>query len=107
MCLLLKGANAGEVAGILTGRLAELRCEAHVEAVSNHVECTLRISVERDQAVQDIVVELDSHDTADFAAEKVIDILAEQGVISLPTGAYTREEEERIRRRLQDLGYIE
>ncbi|MCX5770037.1 MAG: hypothetical protein NTZ09_07170 [Candidatus Hydrogenedentes bacterium] len=42
-----------------------------------------------------------------MTAEKVIDILAENGIISLPAAGFTPEEELKIRRRLQDLGYIE
>ncbi|MCL4216478.1 MAG: hypothetical protein KJ052_05675 [Candidatus Hydrogenedentes bacterium] len=46
-------------------------------------------------------------DTPDFAAEKVLDLLAAKGWVALDTGGYTPEEEERIRRRLADLGYVE
>jgi hypothetical protein len=61
----------------------------------------------RPGGVPTLVVELDANDTPDFAAEKVIDILAENGIISLPAAGYTPEEDLKIRRRLQDLGYIE
>lgn len=47
------------------------------------------------------------NDTPDFAAEKILDQLAEAGAISLEPADYTPEEEEQIRKRLADLGYIE
>ena len=52
-------------------------------------------------------IDLDPNDTPDFAAEKALDILAEAGIISLDVSDYTPEEEEQIRKRLADLGYIE
>lgn len=54
-----------------------------------------------------LTVEVATHDTADFAAEKALDALAEAGVIALDDADYTPEEEARIRDRLADLGYIE
>ena len=50
---------------------------------------------------------INPNDTPEFAAEKVLDMLAEAGCISLDDGEYTPEEEEQIRQRLSDLGYIE
>ncbi|MCX5758249.1 MAG: hypothetical protein NTU83_07030 [Candidatus Hydrogenedentes bacterium] len=52
-------------------------------------------------------VEIDEHDTPDFAAEKVIDELAERGLLRQDAAQYTQEEEELIRKRLADLGYVE
>jgi hypothetical protein len=52
-------------------------------------------------------VEIDANDTADFAAEKILDALAEADVVTLDAGDYSPEEEEQIRRRLASLGYIE
>ena len=52
-------------------------------------------------------VAVNPNDTPDFAAEKVLDSLAEAGFISLESTEYTPEEEEQIRQRLADLGYIE
>lgn len=52
-------------------------------------------------------VEVSEHDTPDFAAEKILDDLAEAGVVDLESVNYTPEEEERIRARLAKLGYIE
>lgn len=52
-------------------------------------------------------VELDEHDTPDFAAEKIIDDLAERGLLRYDMAQYTPEEEELIHKRLADLGYVE
>jgi hypothetical protein len=52
-------------------------------------------------------MELDANDTPEFGAEKVLDALAEAGIVHLDIGDYTPEEEERIRERLAKLGYIE
>lgn len=54
-----------------------------------------------------LIIEIDGNDTPDFAAEKVLDALAEADVVSLDAGDYSPEEEEQIRRRLASLGYIE
>lgn len=52
-------------------------------------------------------VEINEHDTPDFAAEKIIDELAERGMLCQDAVQYTPEEEELIRKRLADLGYVE
>jgi hypothetical protein len=52
-------------------------------------------------------VEAAVHDTADFAAEKIIDDLAAAGILALDAADYSPEEEEQIKKRLADLGYIE
>ena len=52
-------------------------------------------------------IEVDAHDTPDFAAEKILDELATTGVIALESTGYSPEEEDLIRKRLADLGYIE
>ena len=54
-----------------------------------------------------VEAEIDTHDTPEFAAEKILDGLAEAGVLALESSDYTPEEEEQIRKRLADLGYIE
>lgn len=58
-----------------------------------------------DGAVLD--AELSEHDTPDFAAEKILDDLAEAGVLVLDDAGYSAEDEELVRKRLADLGYIE
>ena len=50
---------------------------------------------------------VDPSDTPDFAAEKILETLSEQGLLSSRDESYTAEEEEEIRKRLSDLGYIE
>lgn len=52
-------------------------------------------------------VEVGEHDTPDFAADKILDELAETGVVILEESDYSPEEEEQIRERLSGLGYIE
>lgn len=52
-------------------------------------------------------VEVDDNDTPDFAAEKVLDQLEEHGVVELGSETYSAEEEEAVRKRLAELGYIE
>jgi hypothetical protein len=54
-----------------------------------------------------LTVEVDANDTPDFAAEKILDTLHEAGVVSLDVADYSPEEEEQVRKRLADLGYIE
>jgi len=51
-------------------------------------------------------VDIDADDTPDFAAEKILDELAKKGMITIETGDYSPEEEERVRKHLADLGYI-
>lgn len=98
----ITGAGALEVADVLKARLAELGAEADVEGGSLHA-CV----VVAGGGAETLPVELDGHDTPDFAAEKIIDTLAEKGVVAIDGATYTAEDEEQIRRRLQDLGYIE
>ena len=50
---------------------------------------------------------VDPSDTPDFAAEKILETLSEKGLLSPRDESYTAEEEEEIRKRLSDLGYIE
>lgn len=50
---------------------------------------------------------VETYDTPDFAAEKALDLLAEAAVVRLDAGSYSQEEEELVRRRLADLGYVE
>lgn len=52
-------------------------------------------------------IEIAPYDTPDFAAEKILDELAEVGALTLQDAVYSPEDEERIRKRLADLGYIE
>lgn len=52
-------------------------------------------------------ITLDSNDTPDFAAEKILDMLAHENLVSIESHDYSPDEEEEIRRRLADIGYIE
>ena len=52
-------------------------------------------------------VEVDPNDTPDFAAEKILDNLSDRGLLSFENADYSPEEEEEVRQRLADLGYIE
>lgn len=61
----------------------------------------------REPEGESVEAEVDEHDTPDFAAEKILDALAEAGFLELESADYTPEEEEEIRKRLADLGYIE
>jgi hypothetical protein len=122
--VLLRGTCADEVAAVLSRRLAELgRSVELVDAVraeslgmaAAHV-CG-RLS--RDGAIvvatytgptpdgECLDITLSPHDTPDFAAEKVIDALAEAGVVQVAGSEYSPQHEEQIRKRLADLGYIE
>ena len=64
-------------------------------------------SPEEREMVPTLEVEIAAYDTPDFAAEKILDELAEAGVLMLADTVYSPEDEERIRKRLADLGYIE
>ncbi len=55
----------------------------------------------------DMVETLNAHDSADFAAEKLLDALADRGWIRIPGENLTAVEERALRDRLFDLGYIE
>jgi hypothetical protein len=54
-----------------------------------------------------LAVEIDPSDTPDFAAEKILDNLSDRGLVSFENADYSPEEEEEVRQRLADLGYIE
>ncbi|HOZ47530.1 MAG TPA: hypothetical protein PLO37_20220 [Candidatus Hydrogenedentes bacterium] len=122
----LAGTSTDETARALLRRLVELGCR--VERVDDDF---VRAAGGRDQAARAcgsmagsgtiavcalegfvpdgarVVVAISRHDTPDFAAEKILDELDSAGVIDLDSQDYTPEEEERIRARLADLGYIE
>lgn len=54
-----------------------------------------------------IAIDLDPNDTPEFAAEKALELLQELGLFADTAGDYSADEEEEIRKRLSDLGYIE
>ncbi|HIJ65172.1 MAG TPA: hypothetical protein HPP77_04405 [Candidatus Hydrogenedentes bacterium] len=122
----LSGAGVPETAAALRGRLIELgRCVECVDAqmaarlgggkaagytcnlLTRNGVIVIVAAPGVDVEGESIECEVAVHDTPDFAAEKILDALAEQGFIAIETGAYSAEEEEQIRQRLADLGYIE
>jgi len=55
----------------------------------------------------ELKVALEPNDSPEFAAEKVLDLLASKGLLELQDGWMSPEEEAEIRNRLKSLGYIE
>jgi len=104
ICVQIKGEAPNEVAHIAAERLLERGINAVAQPSPDG--CLLVLESEN-KSKKVLPVELDPHDTPDFAAEKIIDLLAENGLAISETSDYTPEEEEEIRRRLQNLGYIE
>ena len=122
----LSGANAAETAKVLTVRLIEMgRNVEHLDApaaahfgsmkaaayacellVRNGVVVIVTHPKIKPHA-EHVDIEVDANDTPDFAAEKILDELAAAKVIVLESYDYSPEEEEQIRKRLADLGYIE
>jgi len=122
----LTGAEMVETAKVLTVRLIEMgRSVEHFDA-----EMTARFGTAKAASyageilarngvvvivtepkvkprAESITIDVDANDTPDFAAEKILDELAAAKVIALDASDYSPEEEEQIRKRLADLGYIE
>ncbi len=124
IALRLKGVTQEETGRVLAQRLIELGKRAEVMDVAMAANlgpsagfvCRLLVRngvfviVVSDEVKPDCEcreIELDKNDTADFAAEKILDTLAHENLVSLETHDYSADEEEEIRRRLADLGYIE
>ena len=112
--VVLSGSHADETACAAKARLAELGFNAMIVGGRAAPDDSgkadgIRICATPPAAITEphLVFEIDDMDTPEFAAEKLLDVLAGTGAIDLPTGAYSPEEEEQIRRRLADLGYIE
>jgi hypothetical protein len=106
----LTGENAEEAARALVRRLVELGsdvCPPEREPGKDFEGVAVRLDEGTSGPPADGTVEVSPHDTPDFAAEKILDRLEEEGVISLESEGYTPEEEEEIRQRLADLGYID
>jgi hypothetical protein len=121
----LTGPNRGETFKALAARLLEVG--ARVERLGSNASQTMTpdgaalaaqllsrngvVVLVTDERVrpqgETLSAEIDPNDTPDFAAEKVLDLLAGAGVIELEEADYSPEEEEAIRQRLSDLGYIE
>jgi len=126
MVVHLTGANVIETAQVLTVRLIEMgRSVEHFDAevaarfrtakaASYAGELLARNGVvvvvthaKVKPCAECITINVDGNDTPDFAAEKILDELAASKVIALESSEYLPEEEEQIRKRLSDLGYIE
>jgi hypothetical protein len=122
----MKGANVVDTAHILTVRLIEMgrKVEHFDEAMAQRFRTIKAASLACEMLVRNgvvvivthpklrpnaprLTVDADVNDTPDFAAEKVLDELAASGVIAMESSDYSPEEEEQIRKRLADLGYIE
>jgi hypothetical protein len=94
-CLSISGAGAEAVREALLVKLV-------------HPVVVLRpFRVETGGAAGEIDHAVSLHDSADFAAEKILDTLADCGWIQFSGESLTAAEEGDLRRRLLDLGYIE
>lgn len=51
-------------------------------------------------------IDLNPHDAPDFAAEKALDALEEAGLIALDAPKMQPEQDDAVRQRLKDLGYL-
>jgi hypothetical protein len=101
----LRGPNAEATARALEARLRELGRDAGLEEAGGGIAITTNTDAAPDKPR--LIADLSPHDTPEFAAEKILDQLAEAGHVRLDTGAYTPEEEAAVQRRLADLGYVE
>lgn len=122
--LRLTGANPEETARVLAQRLIELGRNVEVmdramadrlgagagfvcRLLSRNGVIVLVVSEDVRPDCECMSMAIDANDTPDFAAEKILDELSRRNLVLLDTHEYTPEEEEEIRRRLADLGYIE
>ena len=106
----LTGEGAAETAHVLLRRLVETGakvCPPDRKPHAGFHGVWVRLGDAESGSAASITVAVSPHDTPDFAAEKILDLLADQGVVSLESEGYTPEEEEEIRQRLADLGYID
>lgn len=106
----LTGENAAETARVLVRRLVETGCNVcppDRDPAEAFEGVALRLGEPAAGGPADETVAVSPHDTPDFAAEKILDLLGDRGLIALEPEGYTLEEEEAIRQRLADLGYIE
>ncbi len=101
--LRIQGAAAQACIGALAARLESLGRTAAV-AGNRLTFQSLAAPCDEDR---DLDIELSPHDPPDFAAEKILDMLEERGLIALGLNQITGEDEARLRDRLRRLGYIE
>ncbi len=90
-----EGFRLGSASGFICRQLADQGALVVVTCGCMQVDCDC------------LAFTIDAHDTPEFAAEKILDDLAAEGLVSLEAHTATPEEEELIRKRLSDLGYIE
>jgi len=107
LIVLLEGPQADEVAEILASRLRELGRKVEPRDARDGAIVITSDAGLKPEGVPRLLCPLSKHDTPDFATEKILDRLAEAGAVALGGTGYSREEEERIRERLANLGYIE
>lgn len=97
--VLITGTGAEEALAKVEERLSELETPG---------ACSLEIILGKTlEQNADFVYSMGIHDAPEFAAEKILDQLAERGWISLETGVLSPEEEAQIHARLQGLGYVD
>ena len=96
----LSGEQGSAVAVALAERLRELGRAAEV--------CESRVLLEVSaEDRQSCGFDLLPQDPPEFAAEKILDALAEQGIITLEPEGLSAHDEARIEDRLRRLGYLE
>lgn len=95
------GPCASDTAASVISRLAE------VERLTPQPIQVVDEYMQTDPEDHVLVYEANKHDTVSFSVEKILDMLAAEGWISLEMTILSQEEEELIRQRLQGLGYIE
>jgi len=101
--LIVRGAEAEACIRALAARLESLGRSA--SASGNRVTFQSITAACAEDCALDI--ELSPHDPPEFAAEKILDMLEERGLIALGSDQVTGEDEARLRDRLRRLGYIE
>lgn len=99
--LSVAGPHAGEVAARLAARLTDLDCVVERTGAALTIETPLDVP----PPPAPRVFKTEAHDSAEFAAEKIIDALAAEGLIRLD--GMSEVEEAELENRLRRLGYIE
>ena len=95
------GAGATEAAAALAERLDALGY------ASVFVRAALTVDVEAPGPLEPLRFEVHPNDPPEFAAEKMLDALAAQGLVRLEAPGLSPEDEAAIQARLRKLGYIE
>ncbi len=99
--LSVAGPHAAETAARLAARLTELGCVVDRTGAALTIETPLDVA----PPPAPRVFETDAHDSPRFATEKIIDVLAAEGLIRLD--GMSAAEEAELENRLRRLGYIE